>query len=173
VQSWLIKHPELQIAVLRGREVVATRTLPSADVDTGGSGLMGRFRRTAPGNGPAYWIGAGGDEGAQVQADSLGGRENFALVSRDREGRCVLHLLPGMEGELNVGVCSISIERLLRDPAVQARDGSADYALPNGTRVNIECGGLQFVMSYGGAPLFAEASQPAVATARLATQTVP
>ncbi|PRQ03327.1 hypothetical protein ENSA5_17170 [Enhygromyxa salina] len=84
----------------------------------------------------------------------LGDREDFALLEIDETGRPVLHVLPGMAGELRIGVCCMSVEHMLADPALRDPElGGARLPLPYGARIRVVCGPRIFVARVGGPPL--------------------
>jgi hypothetical protein len=84
----------------------------------------------------------------------LGDREDFALLEIDETGRPVLHVLPGMLGEMRIGVSRMTVEHMLVDPALQDHTrGGARLPLPYGARIRIQCGPRTFVARIGGPPL--------------------
>jgi hypothetical protein len=89
----------------------------------------------------------------QIPAEVLQGRRDFALLEFDLEGRPVLHVLPGMSGELRIGVSRMTVAHMLADPALQQADESARLPLPNGARLRISCGHKTFLARIGGPPL--------------------
>ena len=91
---------------------------------------------------------------SQIPADLLGGRRDFALLAFDDEGRPVLRVLPGMQGELRIGVSEMSVAQMLADPALHdPAQGGARLPLSNGARLRICCGPKTFVARVGGPPL--------------------
>ncbi|PRQ06696.1 hypothetical protein [Enhygromyxa salina] len=87
-------------------------------------------------------------------AEILGGREDFALLEIDATGRPVLQVLPGMIGELRIGVSRMTVAHMLVDPALTNRElGGARLPLPYGARIRIQCGPRTFVARVGGPPL--------------------
>jgi hypothetical protein len=93
-------------------------------------------------------------EGDAAPAEIVGWREDFALLEIDASGRPVLHVLPGMRGELRIGVSRMSVAQMLADPALECHElGGARLPLPNGARLRIECGPTTFVARVGGPPL--------------------
>lgn len=87
-------------------------------------------------------------------AEILGDREDFALLEIDGTGRPVLHVLPGMIGELRIGVCRMTVAHMLVDPALEDPElGGARLPLPYGARIRILCGPRTFVARIGGPPL--------------------
>lgn len=92
----------------------------------------------------------------QIPADILDDRRDFALMEFDDDGRPVLQVLPGMHGELRIGVSQMSVAQMLADPALQdAALGGARLPLPNGARLRIHVGPKTFVGRVGGPPLVA------------------
>ena len=89
----------------------------------------------------------------RIPAALLGNREEFPLLEIDESRRPVLNVLPSMRGELRIGVCQMSVEQMLADPALAQSDESARLPLPYGARVRIECGPRIFVARVGGPPL--------------------
>jgi hypothetical protein len=89
----------------------------------------------------------------QVPAEVLQGRRDFALLEFDPDGRPVLQVLPGMSGELRIGVSRMTVAHMLADPALQQADGSARLPLSNGARLRISCGHKTFLARIGGPPL--------------------
>jgi hypothetical protein len=99
---------------------------------------------------------------APVPSALLGGRNSFWLI--DAEGaRPRLNLLPGMRGEIEIGVCRVSIESLLRDPALRHAQGHTSYLLPNGVVARVSVGELELHLSVGGPSLEALAEATAAA----------
>lgn len=89
-----------------------------------------------------------------VPAEILGWREDFALLEIDAGGRPVLHVLPGMAGELRIGVSRMSVAQMLADPALEdPEQGGARLPLPYGARIRVQCGSKTFVARIGGPPL--------------------
>lgn len=71
----------------------------------------------------------------------LAGRRRHALVALDPSGRPVLRVLPGMRGELRVGVSVMRVAQMLDDPALrETGTGVTCLALPRGATVRVECG---------------------------------
>ncbi len=89
----------------------------------------------------------------QVPAELLGGRREFALLEFDADGRPVLQVLPGMRGELRIGVSRMSVAQMLADPALRLTDGGARLPLPYGARIRVELGPKTFMARVGGPPL--------------------
>ncbi|KIG19406.1 hypothetical protein DB30_02687 [Enhygromyxa salina] len=84
----------------------------------------------------------------------LGGREDFALLEIDATGRPILRVLPGMVGELRIGVSRMTVAHMLVDPALEDRQvGGARLPLPYGARIRIIIGARTFVARIGGPPL--------------------
>jgi hypothetical protein len=108
----------------------------------------------------------------------LGAREDFALLEIDKTGRPVLHVLPGMSGELRIGVSRMTVAHMLVDPALEDPElGGARLPLPYGARIRILCGPRTFVARIGGPPLMlttlgAIASATATATATATTTAI-
>jgi hypothetical protein len=103
----------------------------------------------------------------RVPVEILQGREDFALLAFDPDGRPVLNVLAGMSGELRIGVSCMSVAQMLADPALQV-PGGARLPLPNGARLRIHCGpALTFVARVGGPPLI-QRLRPATGRALLA-----
>lgn len=92
-------------------------------------------------------------EADQIPAEVLQGRRDFALLEFDPDARPVLHVLPGMSGELRIGVSRMTVAHMLADPALQQADASARLPLPNGARLRISCGHKTFLARIGGPPL--------------------
>lgn len=107
-------------------------------------------------------------------AEILGERQDFALLEIDATGRPVLHVLPGMIGELRIGVSRMSVAHMLVDPALQDPElGGARLPLPYGARIRILCGPRTFVARVGGPPLMPTPTMhgaPASAMPQLAAQ---
>lgn len=81
-------------------------------------------------------------------------REQFTLLEIDASGRPVLHVLPGMTGELRIGVSRMSVAQMLADPSLKDPAlGGARLPLPNGARLRIHCGPSTFEARVGGPPL--------------------
>jgi hypothetical protein len=90
----------------------------------------------------------------RLSPEILRWREDFALLEIDETGRPVLHVLPGMSGELRIGVSRMTVAQMLADPSLQdAQLGGARLPVPFGARIRIECGGRTFVARVGGPPL--------------------
>ncbi|MFO7566547.1 MAG: hypothetical protein R6X02_28145 [Enhygromyxa sp.] len=106
-------------------------------------------------------------EPRQIPADVLDGRRDFALLEFDAEGRPVLQVLPGMRGELRIGVSRMSVAQMLADPALRLAEGGARLPLPNGARIRICCGTKTFLARIGGPPLISTL-QPAAGHPQLA-----
>jgi hypothetical protein len=106
-------------------------------------------------------------EPRQVPADVLGDRRDFALLEFDADGRPVLQVLPGMLGELRIGVSRMTVAQMLADPALRLAEGGARLPLPNGARVRIACGSKTFLARVGGPPLVMTL-QPAAGHSQLA-----
>jgi hypothetical protein len=104
----------------------------------------------------------------QIPAAILDGRGEFALLEFDPDGRPVVQVLPGMAGELRIGVSRMTVAQMLADPALERPDGGARLPLPYGARLRIQCGPKTFVARVGGAPL-PEAHEPAPRHTQLAT----
>lgn len=99
----------------------------------------------------------------QIPAEVLQGRRDFSLLEFDPDGRPVLQVLPGMSGELRIGVSRMTVAHMLADPALQQADHSARLPLPNGARLRIVCGHKTFLARVGGPPLpqtFQPAGEP-------------
>jgi hypothetical protein len=91
---------------------------------------------------------------ARVAPEILRWREDFALLEIDETGRPVLHVLPGMSGELRIGVSRMTVAQMLVDPSLQdPKLGGARLPVPFGARIRIECGERTFVARVGGPPL--------------------
>lgn len=102
-----------------------------------------------------------------ITASILDGRREFALLEFDPDGRPVVQVLPGMAGELRIGVSRMTVAQMLADPALERPDGGARLPLPYGARLRIQCGPKTFVARVGGAPL-PEAPEPAPGHGQLA-----
>jgi hypothetical protein len=90
----------------------------------------------------------------RTPVEILGEREDFALLEIDETGRPVLHVLPGMAGELRIGVSRMTVAHMLVDPALEDLQlGGARLPLPYGARIRILCGHRTFVARVGGPPL--------------------
>lgn len=90
----------------------------------------------------------------RLSPEILRWRENFALLEIDESGRPVLHVLPGMSGELRIGVSRMTVAQMLADPSLQDPElGGARLPVPFGARIRIECGGRTYVARVGGPPL--------------------
>lgn len=89
----------------------------------------------------------------QVAGDILQGRRDFALIEFDPDGRPVVQVLPGMAGELRIGVSRMTVAQMLVDPALRLPDGGARLPLPYGARLRIVCGPKTFVARVGGEAL--------------------
>ena len=83
----------------------------------------------------------------------LGAHRQLTLLELDEDERPVLRVLPGMDGELRIGVSRMSVAQMLADPALQHPEGGARLPLPNGARLRIECGPKTFFARVGGPPL--------------------
>ena len=95
-----------------------------------------------------------------TNTEILGDRQDFPLLEIDDEGRPVLRVLPGMRGDLRIGVSCMRVEHMLVDPAlVDEEFGGARLPLPYGARLRIEVGPRTFVARIGGPPLMLT-SQP-------------
>lgn len=91
---------------------------------------------------------------SEAEPAILGWREDFALLEIDDGGRPVLHVLPGMAGELRIGVSRMSVAQMLVDPALEDRElGGARLPLPYGARIRVQCGAKTYVARIGGPPL--------------------
>lgn len=91
---------------------------------------------------------------SRISPEILRWRENFALLEIDETGRPVLHVLPGMTGELRIGVSRMTVAQMLADPSLQDPElGGARLPVPFGARIRIECGARTFVARVGGPPL--------------------
>lgn len=91
---------------------------------------------------------------AQLAPELFKWREHFTLLEIDATGRPVLYVLPGMSGELRIGVSRMTVAQMLADPAlVDATIGGARLPLPFGARLRIHCGAATFVARIGGPPL--------------------
>lgn len=106
-------------------------------------------------------------EPRQVPADVLQDRRDFALLEFDDDGRPVLQVLPGMVGELRIGVSRMTVAQMLADPALRLDDGGARLPLPNGARIRVSCGTKTFIARIGGPPLILTL-QPAAGHSQLA-----
>ncbi|HLT40403.1 MAG TPA: hypothetical protein VK034_29190 [Enhygromyxa sp.] len=104
-------------------------------------------------------------EPQQIPADVLQDRRDFALLEFE-DGRPVLQVLPGMAGELRIGVSRMTVAQMLADPALRRDDGRARLPLPNGARVRISCGTKTYLARIGGPPLILTL-QPAAGQAQL------
>jgi hypothetical protein len=81
-------------------------------------------------------------------------REQFTLLEIDPSGRPILHVLPGMSGEMRIGVSKMSVAQMLADPSlVDPSLGGARVPLAFGARLRIHCGPSTFVARVGGPPL--------------------
>lgn len=90
----------------------------------------------------------------RLSPEILRWREDFALLEIDADGRPILHVLPGMSGELRIGVSRMTVAQMLADPSLQdPMLGGARLPVPFGARIRVECGGRTFVARVGGAPL--------------------
>lgn len=92
-------------------------------------------------------------EPTQIPAEVLQDRRDFALLEFDADGRPVLQVLPGMSGELRIGVSRMTVAQMLADPALRQADHRARLPLPNGARLRICCGHKTFLARVGGPPL--------------------
>lgn len=106
-------------------------------------------------------------EADQVPADLLQDRRDFALLEFDGDGRPVLQVLPGMTGELRIGVSRMTVAQMLDDPALALDDGAARLPLPYGARIRVQCGPKTFVARIGGPPLI-QTLEPATGSPQLA-----
>lgn len=96
-----------------------------------------------------------------TNVEILGERQDFPLLEIDASGRPVLRVLPGMRGELRIGVSCMAVEQMLADPALTDDElGGARLPLPHGARIRVEIGPRTFVARVGGRPLMLT-SQPA------------
>lgn len=132
-------------------------------------GFLGRLaaRLTRAGRKDRYVL-----DGRQLPAEILGDRPDFALLELDEGQRPVLQVLPGMAGELRIGVSCMRVEEILADPALRAPDGrSARLPLANGARLRIDCGRRAFVARVGGPPLLGPALHPTQRSATRLAQT--
>lgn len=106
---------------------------------------------------------------ARSSPEILRWRENFALLEIDETGHPVLHVLPGMTGELRIGVSRMTVAQMLADPSLQdPKLGGARLSVPFGARIRVECGDRTFLARVGGPPLM-QILHAAPATAHLAT----
>jgi hypothetical protein len=104
----------------------------------------------------------------RLSPEILRWREDFALLEIDETGRPVLHVLPGMSGELRIGVSRMTVAQMLADPSLQDPQlGGARLPVPFGARIRVECGGRTFVARVGGPPLM-QILHAAPATSQLA-----
>ena len=107
----------------------------------------------------ARLLGRGGNQRFTVSPGStnveiLGERTDFPLLEIDASGRPVLRVLPGMSGELRIGVSRMGVEQMLEDPALlDERHGGARLPLPYGARLRVQVGPRTFVARVGGPPL--------------------
>ena len=89
-----------------------------------------------------------------LNAEILGELRDFPLLEIDATGRPVLRVLPGMRGDLRIGVSCMRVEDMLADPAlVDPAFGGARLPLPYGARLRVEVGPRVFVARVGGPPL--------------------
>ncbi len=124
-------------------------------------------RLRAPGRGPlARLVLRGRDRfeligGKQVPTELLPAQQSWTLLevvvvsdgSFGEQVRCVLHVLPGMQGEVAIGVSRMTLAQVLADPALREPDGSARLPLPHGARLRITWGPLSLAARIGGPPL--------------------
>jgi hypothetical protein len=90
----------------------------------------------------------------RVSPEILRWREDFALLEIDETGRPVLHVLPGMTGELRIGVSRMTVAQMLADPSLRDPElGGARLPVPFGARIRVECGDRTFLARVGGPPL--------------------
>ena len=81
-------------------------------------------------------------------------REDFALLEIDETGRPVLQVLPGMSGDLRIGVSRMTVAQMLADPSLRdTKLGGARVPVPFGARIRVECGNRTFFARVGGQPL--------------------
>ncbi|NVB41361.1 hypothetical protein G6O69_26220 [Pseudenhygromyxa sp. WMMC2535] len=83
----------------------------------------------------------------------LAGREQLSLLELDADGRPVLWVLPGMAGELHIGVSRMTVDQMLADPALAEPSGGARLPLPYGARLHIRSKERCFHVRVGGPPL--------------------
>ena len=100
-----------------------------------------------------------------TNVEILGERRDFPLLEIDAAGRPQLRVLPGMRGELRIGVSCMRVAQMLADPALADPElGGARLPLPYGARLRIQIGPRTFVARVGGPPLMLT-SQPSSASA--------
>lgn len=96
-------------------------------------------------------------DASRVPPELLAGRASFPLLEIETaagQGRPVLHVLPGMTGELRIGVSCMTVAQMLADPALRDPElGGARLPLAYGVRLEIHCGPRTFVARVGGGEL--------------------
>jgi len=106
-----------------------------------------------------------------LPAEILAKRGTIPLLALDVTGRPVLEVVPGMRGELSVGVSRMTVSQMLADSALRdPNTGATRVPLPNGARVRVHCGAHTFHMRVGGAPLPRPVSPPATSPAAVAPE---
>ncbi len=133
-----IPVPPARVVATRGDLGASAFLLPGGDPGRRRGGWL-----TGATEDPRFVIGSAPPARVEVSAELLEGRSSWCLF--DNGGpRPLLRLLPGMRGEVRIGVSRFDVEQILRDPSLRDRAGVATYAMPYGAHAHIECGPWTF-----------------------------
>ncbi len=140
-----IPVPDAEVQAFYEGQLTASATLPGGDPG----------RRARRWSGPRAWgsgpdpsrfvIGRGPEARIEVPADLLDGQAQVCLL--DNAGpRPRLRLVPGMDGEVRVGVARFGAQQIMGDPSLRDARGAAEYDLPFGAEARIQVGPWTFLI---------------------------